>query len=198
MKIAHSVVALAVTAIVVPTSGMAAVLAAHSDYGCASCHTPHRAVSGTIPLWNGSVTTATFQMYSSVHFDELSPVTTGQPSGSSKLCLRCHDGATNTSVTFSDPNNILGTNLSGVHPFSFVYDATLAGKDATLKDPISAPSGLGGTIDHDLLDSDNELQCASCHDPHTSAIGGTKYLRYPYNPSAGDQGLTLCRTCHLR
>jgi len=202
MKIAHSVVALAVTAIVVPTSGMAAVLAAHSDYGCASCHTPHRAVSGTIPLWNGSVTTATFQMYSSVHFDELSPVTTGQPSGSSKLCLSCHDGATNTSVTFSDPNNILGTNLSGVHPFSFVYDATLAGKDATLKDPISAPSGLGGTIDHDLLDSDNELQCASCHDPHTSAVAGTKYLRYYYFPGSvtgvtRDRG-TFCQTCHIR
>ena len=182
-----------------PTSAMAA---AHSDHGCASCHTPHKAVSGTMPLWNGAQTTATFTMYSSPHFDELGAVTTGQPSGSSKLCLSCHDGTTNTSEIFTDPNDNLGTNLSGSHPFSFVYDSTMAGKDVTLKDPASAMSGLGGTIAHDLLDADGDLQCSSCHDPHTSAIAGTKYLRYYYFPATvtgvtRDRG-TFCQTCHIR
>ena len=203
MKIACTAVALAVMAVLMPTSVMAATQPYHSDYGCASCHTPQKAVSGVIPLWNGATTTATFQMYSSPHFTELGPITTGQPSGSSKLCLSCHDGTTNTSEVFTDPNDNLGTNLSGSHPFSFVYDSTMAGKDVTLKDPTSAMSGLGDTVKHDLLDQNNEIQCASCHDPHTSAVAGTKFLRYWYSPLRArtdplrDSG-TFCQKCHLR
>lgn len=178
-----------------PVSAMAA---AHSDSGCASCHTPHKAPSGMMPLWNGAQTTATFTMYSSTHFTELGPTTTGQPSGSSKLCLSCHDGTTNTSEVFSDPNDVLGTNLSGSHPFSFVYDSGLASKDITLQDPTVAMSGLGGTVDHDLLDGDHEIQCASCHDPHTSAIAGTKFLRYAYGTTSGSDRGSFCQKCHIR
>jgi len=176
--------------------------AAHSDNGCASCHTPHKAVESTlVPLWNGAETTQTFTMYSSAHFDQLGIVSSGQPSGSSKLCLSCHDGTTNTSEIFADSNDVFGTNLSGSHPFSFVYDSTLAGKDPTLKDPSSA-SGLGGSIADDLLDDDGNVQCSSCHDPHTSAVAGTKALRYYYFSAkvtgvTQDRG-TFCKTCHIR
>lgn len=198
MKGLCSFLALMAVAVFMPTSAMGF---AHSDHGCASCHTPHKAVSGMMPLWNGLQTTATFTMYSSPHFEELGAITTGQPSGSSKLCLSCHDGTTNTSEVFTDPNDNLGTNLSGSHPFSFVYNTTMAGKDTTLKDPTSAMSGLGGTIHDDLLDAEGNLQCSSCHDPHTSAVAGTKALRYYYAPkasgSARDRG-TFCQKCHIR
>ena len=183
-----------------PTMVMAA---AHSDHGCAICHTPHKAVSDTVPLWNGAQTTATFTMYSSDHFTNELGMSVSMPTGSSKLCLSCHDGTTNTSETFTDTNDILGNNLSGSHPISFVYDASLVAKDATLKS-IASPSNLpgGGTIEHDLLDSNKELQCSGCHDPHTSAVAGTKYLRYYYFPAnisgiTRDRG-TFCQTCHLR
>jgi hypothetical protein len=202
MKGLCSVLALMAVAVFMPTSVMAAL--AHSDQGCASCHTPHLATTGLIPLWNGATTTAQFQMYSSPHFTEVGGVNAGGPTGSSKLCLSCHDGTTNTGVSFADPNDRLGTDLSGSHPFSFKYDQTMASKDTTLKDPTTAPSGLagGGTIAHDLLDADGNLQCASCHDPHTSAVAGTKYLRWYYFPAlvsgtTRDRG-TFCRTCHAR
>jgi hypothetical protein len=184
--------------VALPTLAMAQ---AHSDQGCSSCHTPHLATTGLIPLWNGATTTSTFQMYSSPHFDELAGAV-GQPTGSSKLCLSCHDGTTNTGVSFTDPNDNLGTNLTGSHPFSFKYDQVMASKDTTLMDPTTTMSGLGGTIAHDLLDADSNLQCSSCHDPHTSAVAGTKYLRYYYFPgkvtgTTQDRG-TFCRTCHAR
>ncbi|MHC4322898.1 MAG: hypothetical protein ACYSUX_01350 [Planctomycetota bacterium] len=65
---------------------------AHSDlFGCYGCHTPHNAVPlPGVPLWNGSETTTTFVMYSS---DTFQGIIDGQPSGNSKLCLSCHDGA---------------------------------------------------------------------------------------------------------
>ena len=65
---------------------------AHSDlFGCNGCHTPHNADTlPGVPLWNGSDTTTTFVMYSSHSFQG---VIDGQPSGDSKLCLSCHDGA---------------------------------------------------------------------------------------------------------
>lgn len=46
---------------------------------------------------------------------------------------------------------MLGTDLSNDHPVSFIYDTTLSNTDGGLKDPSSANSGLGGTIQEDLL-----------------------------------------------
>src|SRR5665811_812821 len=59
---------------------------------CQPCHTPHDAsldMAGS-PLWNRQSTSATFQLYSSPTFDGSSTIE--QPSGTSKLCLSCHDG----------------------------------------------------------------------------------------------------------
>jgi len=54
---------------------------------CQYCHTPHMALSGT-PLWNHKLSDRTYEIYWSTSLD----ANVGQPTGSSKLCLSCHDG----------------------------------------------------------------------------------------------------------
>jgi len=54
---------------------------------CLFCHTPHRAVSQT-PLWNHRMSEASYTPYTS----STTKAAVGQPTGSSKLCLSCHDG----------------------------------------------------------------------------------------------------------
>ncbi len=161
---------------------------------CVVCHTPHNAdLSVTdAPLWNHEVTSQTFIPYTSSTLD----ATVGQPDGNSKLCLSCHDGVTaidnfggatgGTTFMTGDPN--LGTDLMDDHPVSFVYDATLAGNDGGLFDPTTANSGLGGTIDEDMLFS-TKLQCASCHDVHNGS--GINKLLVKSNAASA-----LCLTCH--
>src|SRR4051812_41640981 len=53
---------------------------------CIFCHTPHRA--GQSPLWNHTLSAATYIPYSS----STTKAAIGQPTGASKLCLSCHDG----------------------------------------------------------------------------------------------------------
>lgn len=177
---------------------------------CKPCHTPHNAnmeVAGS-PLWNHEVTHADFQLYTSSTLNsEPNP-----PTGHSKLCLSCHDGTVAidnhsgfTGGTYYVTFGNLTTDLSDDHPISFAYNATLASNDAGLYDPSTTLSGLGGTIEEDLL-QDGNLECTSCHDAHISrntegcvgchqVINGNMVtislsLKIPL------EGSTLCLTCH--
>ena len=162
---------------------------------CVVCHTPHNSDNTvtSAPLWNHEVTAATFTLYSSSTLDAV----VGQPDGNSKLCLSCHDGTvaldnfggTTVGTSFINGEKKLGTDLSNDHPVSFTYDATLATTDGGLYDPTSQTSGLGGTIDADML-YNNELQCASCHDVHNNS-GVSDHLLVKSNASSA-----LCLTCH--
>jgi cytochrome c551/c552 len=178
---------------------------AHSDAGCDACHTPHDASNlPGVPLWNGAETTTTFTMYSSASFDA---AIDGQPSGASRLCLSCHDGANPSFLWMSDEKLFGASELSNSHPISFVYDASLASTDGGLKDP-SQPSTLGRTIAQDLLDAASKMQCNSCHDVHTSGVGEYQLRGYGYgfetvqNPDGTTvqvhHGPELCRMCHLK
>jgi hypothetical protein len=139
---------------------------AHSDlFSCDGCHTPHHAEAlPGVPLWNGLETTVTFTaMYSS---DSFQGAIDGQPSGDSKLCLGCHDGA-NPDFSWMNPEFTFGAgDLASSHPISFIYDSALASLDGALKDPSEA-SSIGATILEDLLDPESKVQCSSCHDVHT-------------------------------
>jgi len=166
---------------------------AHSDlFGCNGCHVPHNAeVLPGVPLWNGSETTTTFVMYSS---DSFQGVADAQPSGDSRLCLSCHDGA-NPNFSWISPEHSFGTDeLANSHPISFVYDSALATQDGALKDPSEA-STLGGTILQDLLDPESKVQCSSCHDVHTSGVGDSLLRGYDYGSQHGPE---LCRMCHMK
>ncbi|MBN1223272.1 MAG: cytochrome C [Candidatus Aminicenantes bacterium] len=162
---------------------------------CVVCHTPHNAdlTINDSPLWNHEVTTATYTLYSSSTLD----ATPGQPGGYSKLCLSCHDGTValdsfggETGSTNISGNALFGTDLSNDHPISITYDTSLASTDGELYDPTTASSGLGGTIDADMLFA-SKMECASCHDVHNKP--GIEKLLLKSNAASA-----LCLTCHSK
>lgn len=158
---------------------------------CMFCHTPHRG-TGETPLWNHTLSSVTYTPYSS----STARATIGQPTGSSKLCLSCHDGTValgmvaNRSTPIpmqggvttmpTGPSN-LGTDLSDDHPISFTYDNALASANGELADP-------GSLTEKVRLDSNHQMQCTSCHDPHDN-----RYGRFLVKENTGS---ALCQTCH--
>jgi predicted CXXCH cytochrome family protein len=158
---------------------------------CIFCHTPHNA-SPTQPLWNRNVLPAAYKPYASNSLD----AKPGQPTGSSKLCLSCHDGTIALGNVVSRDQPILmaggmttippgksniGTDLSDDHPISFKFDDVLLAKDPKLKDPRLLPNTV-------KLDHNGELQCTTCHEPHDNTRG--KFL---VMDNANSQ---LCKSCH--
>jgi predicted CXXCH cytochrome family protein len=168
---------------------------AESDV-CIFCHTAHRS-NGETPLWNHNMSGVTnYIVYSSPTLKAV----VGQPNGSSRLCLSCHDGtvalgSVNSSTTTiamqngvttmpgdrtTNPNN-LGTDLSGDHPISFTYDADLVSKDSTLNSPLT----LTGPV---KLDHSGQMQCDSCHNPHDDHYGNFLVM--------DNTGSAMCIVCH--
>lgn len=152
---------------------------------CVFCHTPHTSESRT-PLWNKNMDNQVYSIYSSSTMKSMS----GQPDGTSKLCLSCHDGTVavgrvkNPNVTFNmggTPGGLLsggsnlGRNLSDDHPVSFV---------PIQDDSLLVPNGADGV----MYDDNGKLQCTTCHDPHDSTF--EKFL-VKSNLNGG-----LCTTCH--
>jgi len=131
---------------------------------CSFGHTPHGALAVT-PLWSHKLSTAVYKIYQSSSLE----ANIGQPTGSSKLCLSCHDGtvalaetitSASSGTTYIAPGAAnLGTDLSDDHPISFVYSDALSTEDVQIRPPSALPDELG-------LDRSGELQCTTCHDPH--------------------------------
>jgi len=138
-------------------------------------------------------------MYSDVGFD-LDGAMDGQPTGTSKLCLSCHDGTVavdsfgdyigqgNTYMSDINPDYDLGTDLRGTHPISIVYDNNA---DPNLWDPNNRAMGTSGYIS-DVLQN-GKVQCSSCHDVHDQESAPNTHLLRVDN--AGSQ---LCLTCHIK
>lgn len=179
---------------------------------CIFCHTPHNA-NPMAPLWNHDVTAVT----NYVHY--WTPTMNAYPSaatapeidGHSRLCLSCHDGTVALGAIVSKTADIqmqvvpgkvdaggriiggpgfVGTDLSGSHPISFVFDAALAAADGNLNWPLSdsdvklyaTGTGMG-------------LQCTSCHDPHDDSKANdpaNPNLRF-WRKATYDE---VCLVCH--
>ena len=155
---------------------------------CVFCHTPHNA-NPSRALWNQRLPGTTYRLYSSSTLK----ATLNQPTGSSRLCLSCHDGTVALGLLRVPPaagapglssltgRGSLGTDLSDDHPVSFVYDARLALARGELLPPASLPKSLP-------LDQTQQLQCTTCHDPHDNTLG--QFLRMSNRTSA------MCTVCH--
>ena len=171
-------------------SGPGPVKSQTIDEVCVFCHTPHNA-NPAVPLWNHTMSSGvTYTPYSS----STMVAAVGVPTGSSKLCLSCHDGtvAIGSTVTrgqfamqgvnaqgaLTGPSS-LGTNLSDDHPISFV---PITG--STITNP---PSGSPVQ-----LDANGQVQCRSCHDPHQMDIDATTQKFLVVNNAASG----LCVVCH--
>src|SRR5580765_7275904 len=68
-------------------SGPGAIRASNEQEICIFCHTPHNSAP-VQPLWNRNMPVSAYTVYTSNSLDAVP----GQPTGSSKLCLSCHDG----------------------------------------------------------------------------------------------------------
>ena len=152
---------------------------------CIFCHTPHNASPQTT-LWNRRDPTVTFGHFSSASLvisRKGVPSSYGEPTGSSRLCLSCHDGVTAGGVSLGDvlrhgpidmgPNDrITGIALfdaekikSGHHPVSFVYNASVLG--IIQSDPVkSSENYVLPTLPEVKLDKEERIQCTTCHNPH--------------------------------
>lgn len=184
---------------------------------CIFCHTPHDAIkNANIPLWNHKLSTTTlYGVYTSPTMTATDGADIGGASltgtditanaAVSNLCLSCHDGTVAIN-SFNNPSNLealpnmtgttagklpvgnsnLGTDLTNDHPVNFTYDNTLAGLDGSLHLP--GLTGTGAALANGVKLYNGKVQCASCHDPHTSTQGA--FLR------ASMTGSLLCFSCH--
>ncbi len=194
--------ALCATAVAQPTSvvggphnlsasGPGSVKATSENEVCIFCHAPHNA-SPIKPLWNRTMPADAYTIYSSRALD----ANPGQPTGSSKMCLSCHDGtiALGAIVSRTAPismsggvtvmpsgNARIGTDLRDDHPISFPFDSSLAASDPHLRNPASLPEQV-------KLDPNQELQCTTCHDAHNNAFDSFLVMQ---NTSS-----QLCMSCH--
>ncbi|MDK9698580.1 MAG: cytochrome c3 family protein [bacterium] len=184
------------------TSGSNAYYSNQSQI-CIFCHTPHAASSARTQLWNRSEPAGTFQVYSSPTmnaFDPTGPIP--NVTGSSLMCLSCHDGVTalnslvyngrhgvpqmtggNTLTGLANLNDASG--LTNDHPVSINY-ATAAAADAELR-PI-------GTLPGWAIKDGNSIQCSSCHNVHS--FGATSDMQPFLN--ASKTGSALCLQCHIK
>ena len=171
--------------------GPGEVRAVAEEQVCIFCHTPHHAAP-VIPLWNRSMPLEAYTPYTSRALD----AEVGQPTGMSKMCLSCHDGTIALGAVLSRSMPIvmrngittmpagasnLGTDLSDDHPVSFRYTSELAAQDTHLRMPASLPPEV-------QLDFNQELQCTTCHNPHSNAIGDFLVLH--------NEESQLCLSCH--
>ncbi len=172
-------------------TGPGAIKATAEKDACVFCHTAHGSTP-KMPLWNRQNSGAVYKPYTSTTVKAV----IGQPTGSSRMCLSCHDGTIALGLVNSSAkplamkNNVqqmpsgmanLGVDLSGDHPISFIFDSHLASADAGLKDP----STLSGRV---RLDENHQMQCTSCHDPHDNRYGNFLV--------ADNSGAALCAACH--
>lgn len=156
---------------------------------CVFCHIPHFGGAGGT---NRPLSDKPYKPYKSSTMVADVP---GMPSGTSRICLSCHDGtiALGASVqgrtrtvlgaaggAMPDGPSNLGGRLDRSHPFSFA--------------PRSAPE-YKRPLPHDgvKLDASGRLQCTSCHEPH----------RQDLDPESGNflvktnRRSELCLSCHV-
>lgn len=186
---------------------MAEVKTGETSEICVFCHTPHNS-NPSGPIWNKQDVGSTYNVYESQTLAAtMSPnsPTLGQPSGSSKLCLSCHDGTIAVGSVLNKPGKgfnagsfnvtgpgitsgkisststaYIGTDLRDDHPLSFDYSQSYP-SNPEIKDNLTLPAEV-------KLDSGGKVQCTSCHDPH-----GTVFPKFMV---ASLENGGLCQACH--
>lgn len=176
--------------------GSGSSVTTRGSLGCTFCHAPHSGIGGITPLWNQTLSTQSYTVYTSTTYKQQG---TQPPLGkASSLCLSCHDGtvAVGQSAVYGKISttgtmngmDVLTTNLSGSHPFSMVTPlkdapdlvASLAAQGVTA-DPTGAVKLIAGNV-----------ECISCHNPHIQGIDRVAQKFLVRDSSSGQ----MCLACH--
>lgn len=140
------------------SSGPGPIRIAGAASVCIFCHTPH-AANPIAPLWNRHDPGTYYQTYESTTL----VARVGQPTGSSRLCLSCHDG------TVAAKNVAADLVKTSVHPVT---------RTTGVHDPTENPGTM--TV---------HVECVDCHNPHRSA-GGAANAPFVRPSMKGASGLT--------
>jgi predicted small secreted protein len=186
---------------------------------CVFCHTPHNA-NPEGPLWNRSASAVSFFKHFSsptLAIDDASVRSTsgyGQPNGSSRLCLSCHDGVTALGAVYTSPlnssayaiqftdarNGLTGASVhiahqtySSHHPVSFKYNAAV--RAILTSPPYNKTEYWFSPTSNDVkLDSLERMQCTTCHNPHQDQSDTPDPATHPmWTAQTYDE---VCATCH--
>jgi predicted CXXCH cytochrome family protein len=168
---------------------------------CVFCHTPHQG-SVTVPLWNRSSTTSTYQVYASSTLDAAAPTSAAIQSSISGACLSCHDGSIAIDVL---------TNLAGVaHTASIAFTrqatakATYGASGTGTGNIINGGSPFLGTDlrnDHPITIVYETARAATPIEFVTQAISGTKVTVGTTSPlplfgTSTATATVECASCH--
>ena len=180
---------------------------------CLYCHAPHSGLNGTAgvvhtPLWNQELSKiSSYTLYSG---PTTNPTISTLPLGSnSTLCLSCHDGTVGGSTSFLSPGHLaaygtvamsgtwnpgdmLGTNLSTMHPINF-KTPLVAAPDLFQGLSNSPPSTNDPTGKVRLIYGN--VQCGSCHNPHVQNVNQNDQTD-PYFLVLDNSSGALCLACH--
>lgn len=179
---------------------------------CVVCHTPHHAPSSPL-LWNHVLSANSFSWsdWTETSGGTKLPTNIKTWSGSSKMCLSCHDGSVaigaiyepaetfdSTKITGKDQTATSAGDLKGNHPVSVpypydgvknTYNGISTGDLALTSGWVARPTAVKLYTDKSVGGGSNRgIECASCHDPHGTSI--KEYLR------ASPLGSELCLKCH--
>jgi len=188
------------------TTGPGAVKANVETQVCVFCHTPHNA-NPAPQLWNHMTSGAQiYGTYGSSSFDAgaisgtfntFAGRAAGQPTGSTRLCLSCHDGTIALGSTVNNGTIALGGTAGG-----FVPASVSLGSDLSNDHPVSFARNPADTETRDPATGDRVatergtsfVQCVSCHDAHVENPDQTtrKFLVKSNIRSA------ICTTCHVK
>lgn len=172
-------------------SGPGTVKATTQSEICIFCHIPHNARPDVPYLWNRQDPAGAYTPYHS----STMKAAVGQPTGTSRLCLSCHDGtiapgavlsqasAMPFTATLAGRSSDLGTNLADDHPISFDYVSAATLPNSQLVNAVTLPPMV-------RLDASGQMQCTACHNPHNDQFG--KFL------VMSNMGAGLCTTCHAK
>ena len=172
-------------------TGSGPVKSSQAD-SCIFCHAPHNLSPNITPLWDHTLSTQTYTTYTSSTYNSGAETPS---TGSSRLCLSCHDGTVAVGLTVAKgllpttgamtAADVFGANLAPSHPVSMTpaddgqLASVLFSNPASTKDP--AVHLVAGKV-----------ECVTCHDPHVQNNDPLVPMFLVRSNSAG----ALCLACH--
>jgi hypothetical protein len=168
---------------------------------CVFCHTPHGATTGVAPLWNRTLSSATYSAtsgtYTSTSMEANATELAAGPGGSSKLCLSCHDGTmaidkVNVLNGASNPTIVMKVSGTVTTPaYMPTGSGATTGFTRNLGTNMSNDHPISFTYNSTLAANDGELRGPDGTIVGNRVIGASPKVKMPLE---NDQ--IQCATCH--